>query len=312
VLDYGGDIIIDNRYLRPHAELETSTIGGLFQPGGPTEYLHITTQIVATGPPPIYQLVLVAADGTVKHRLGLVPETATIGRRGVRVTVRDPSGTFTAVLRADRPELGGAMHTRLTGGGIAGKYPYAVRAAYELFRHADATDHLQLRVDDRVLGDPFDITPDRMATLVTDAHRAADVIAALERLQAHTGQMFLIPGVLTAGEVDDVLLADRLLAGEEVRINQTSFGLTIRGDRLAEFVELQATLPAGGLLLEPGRYVFTCGGNTLELGHVTIRAPRLALANLPELREAADADTTAQYICTDGEGIYIQLTERPG
>jgi hypothetical protein len=96
-----------------------------------------------------------------------------------------------------------------------------------------------------------------------------------------------------------------------VRTNQTSFGLTIRGDRVAEFVELQATLPPGGLLIERNRYVVTCGDHTLELGQVTIRAPRLALANLADLRAAVRADTTARYVCTDGEGIYLQLTPRP-
>ncbi|GAA3212127.1 hypothetical protein ACFO1B_41665 [Dactylosporangium siamense] len=306
VLDYGGDITVDGRYLRPDADLRASSIGELFQLSGPTGQLQITTRTVMTGPPPTYQLVLVAATGTVKHRLGMFPQQPpTIGRRGLRVTVGDPAALFTAVLQADRPELGGAVRAHLTGR-AAGKYPYAISGAYEVFRQAESTDRLELRVNDRRLGSPFVVTEARMVDLIASARHAADIIAALERVQAHTGQQFPIPDEIPPDEAADLLDAVRLLDGEEIRTDKNAVLLTVRSDRLADFVAMHETLPPGGMLMEPANYIVYCGGRTLDLGNVTIRAPRLSLANLPELRAAVGGtdDAVARYVCTDDEGIY--------
>ncbi|MEV0135409.1 hypothetical protein AB0H83_44045 [Dactylosporangium sp. NPDC050688] len=60
--------------------------------------------------------------------------------------------------------------------------------------------------------------------------------------------------------------------------------------------------------MEPGRYILTCGNHTLDFGCATIRTPRLALANRPDLRAAvAGVDAAAWYVCTDGEGIHLYL-----
>ncbi len=134
VLDYGGDIEIDGRYLADLQALASPASRALFDVSGPTKRLRITSVPLQTADLLDYQLVVVGPFGVVKTRLALVMQPPTVGQRGSRVTGREGSGTFDVVMTRDRPEFGGAVKTHLTVRGIAGRYPYQVRPRLECDR----------------------------------------------------------------------------------------------------------------------------------------------------------------------------------
>ncbi|GGM22892.1 hypothetical protein ACFFX1_10850 [Dactylosporangium sucinum] len=294
VLDYGGEVVVDRRYLT----------------AGQATAVQIASTTGPLGTLPTYQLVLATTGGAVRHRLTLHADAPTIGRRGARTVMRDPTGTFTAVLTADRPELGGMVNISLTTRGLAGRYPYEVRDALDLFSAAEPADQLQLRVNNRPIGTPRGLDQTGLATLLLEARDNAGLIAALERLQHHTGQSFPIPDDLTQADAVDLLDADRLLAGHEIRIQQDQITLTVRADRLEAFLDMVPSLdPLGGMRIENVFYSVTCGPHAITLDPITLRAPRLELANLDALRVAVGTgvDPVARYVCVDGEGIYATL-----
>ncbi|GEM_PF-1669506 len=306
VLDYGGDIEVDGRYVASFEVLASPASRALFDVSGPTEKLRITSVSRHVGPPPVYQLVAVAPSGRVRFRLPLQMDAPSIGERGARAKGADASGTFTVVHTADRPEYGGAVATNITIAGMAGRYPFAVRPAFEIFAHMEPGDRLEIRVNDHSAGSAVD----DLCGFLPEARLCTEVVTALEKLQSHTGVLFPIPDDLTRQDAHDLIFAARLVDGEQVRGGRSWLGLTIRADKLADFLDMDQVHTEGGLVVEMAEYTVTCGAHRLNLGPVAVVAPRMCLANLDELRAAVGTgdEPVARYECIDGEGVYFRVT----
>jgi hypothetical protein len=303
MLDYGGDVEVDGKYV-PNFEVVASPASqALFQPVGETARLRLTS-VTHQVDPPTYQMVIVAPDGAVRHRYPLQMDTPTIGERGVRVRGRDAAGVFAVVITADRPELGAAVSCQISGSGAGGKLPYAVRPGFEIFTRIEPGDRLEVRADDRSLGQA-----EGMEEFLAEARLCANLIIALESLQARTGMLFPIPDDLTKHEANDIIFAARLLAGESVPTGRTWIGLTIKADMVESFLETEQIHTTGGLMVEMDNYTLPCGPHQLDLGPITMTALRLHLVNADELRAAVGTGTepVARYECLDPTGVYIRI-----
>jgi hypothetical protein len=178
-----------------------------------------------------------------------------------------------------------------------------VRPGFEIFTRVEPGDRLEVRANDHSIGQAED-----METFLADARFCADLLIALESLQARTGMLFPIPDNLTTQEANDIIFAARLLAGESVPTGRTWVGLTIKADMVESFLETEQVHATGGLLVEMANYTVTCGPHQLDLGPITMTAPRLHLVNADELRAAGmGTEPVARYECLDPEGVYIKL-----
>jgi hypothetical protein len=121
--------------------------------------------------------------------------------------------------------------------------------------------------------------------------------------------LFPIPDDLTRQQAQELIFAARLLIGQPVRTEYTSMTFTIKADRVASFLELDAARIAGGILTQTRPYTVTCGTHDLDLGPHEVKASRMRLANADELYAAVGTgvEPVARYECIEGEGIYVQL-----
>jgi hypothetical protein len=209
------------------------------------------------------------------------------------------------VCTADRPTLGTGYQADVAITGIAGKLPYAVRPAFDIFGHlTDDGDRLELRVNDQPMCNASD-----MSGFIAEARVCAQVLASLELLQSHAQVFFPVPDDLTYENARDLTFGARLVAGELVRSSNSRVGLTIRHDRLESFLASDAALTPGALTAEFPDYAIVLGPHRLPLGKVAVVAPKVVLTNLEELRAAVGTGTepTAQCECADGEGVYYRL-----
>ncbi|MET7426388.1 hypothetical protein [Dactylosporangium sp. NPDC005555] len=151
LLKYGGDIVIDARYVKASPD---DPAAALLEPTDDADGIRIVSGTAPLGPMPSYQLVLLTTAGIVRNRLDLHAAPPTLGRRGGRLTMQDPTGTSTITMRIDLPEFGGATSVELHMRGLAGRYPYAVRTAVALSTGAESSDRIQLRADNIPIGEP--------------------------------------------------------------------------------------------------------------------------------------------------------------
>jgi hypothetical protein len=274
---------------------------------GPDEVL-ISAGTTTLHPSATIHLVLVAASGTVKNRLNLHSGPSTIGRRGARMTLHDAARVFTAHLKLERTEQGETTLTELTTDNIVGGYPYEVRAAMEMFRTAEPTDRLQLRLNDRSIGDLIDLAPAQIGQILGGLWHDDMLIAALEEVQAHTGQPFPIPE-LTPAESSDLLASARLLAGETVRLKPTPITVPIAAHEIECLLQAQQDGSILDLRLADAPYAITCGAHRLDLDRVAVHMPQAVLTNSDELRAAAESgrDGTAHFAAATETGVYLRV-----
>lgn len=305
--DYGGDIEIDGKYVVGFDLNVSPESRALFEMAtqGETERLRLTSTPVQLEHPLLLQLAVVASSGMIKYRLNLQTEPPTVGNRGLRAHGTDPTGAIQIVATIDRPEFGSTHRAEFSIKGIAGKFPYVIRPAFDIFGHlTDDGDRLELRVNDQSMGEASGLT-----AFLAEARHSAQVLAALEHLQTYAQMSFPVPDDLTYEDAFDLLFAAKLLTGEPVRAANTRVGLTIRADKLEDFLASHAAQTPGALTAGLPDYALQLGPHRLTLGAVTAVAPKMALTNLHELRAAVGtgAEPTAWYECTDGEGIYYRL-----
>lgn len=305
--DYGGDVEVDGKYVtefRVDVSEESRALFALFTEG-PTVSLRLTSQSQVPDGPPTMQLVATDATGRPKLRLPLRTDPPTEGARGVRVRGHEATGRIQVTLTMDKPELGGAYQVDIAFKGIAGELPYVARPAFDIFTHLDQDgDNLDLRINDQ----PIQFA-DELPLPVAEVRVVATTLAALEQLQAHTGTLFPVPDDLTYQDACDLKFAAKLLTGEPVRAANTSISMTIRHDRIEEFLASEAGRTPGALTAEFDGYALSLGPHQLSVGMIHVIAPRMALSNVSELQAAIGSgiEPTARYECIDGEGIYYRL-----
>jgi hypothetical protein len=306
--DYGGMVEIDGRYVIDFqlevSEASKAMLAPMAQ--GRTERLTFTSEVTKLEHPLVVQLATVTPDGKVAARLPLQTQKLARGRKGVRLTAADATGMVTMIFTCDDPQLGNGYRTDISIVGIAGKHPYAIRPTFDVFAHLERPGaRLELRINNDIFPCGDESTP-----LLAEARLSGKVIAALDQLQNHTGQTFPVPGDLTYEDASDLIFAARLINGETVRAANTELGLTICGDKLADFLTKDAGFQVpGALVAEFSEYRLCIGAHQFNLGTINVTAPRMKIVNLPELQAAAPtgSDTTARYQCADGEGINYRL-----
>lgn len=308
VVDYGGDAEVDGRYVANFEVLASPQSQALFDTGVPTERLRITSGAGQADDTLTYQMVIVAPSGQVKHRLPLQMDPVTTGLKGARVTGHDPTGTFVVTIIVERPEQGSSVSVQIRARGGAGRYPYALRPAYEMFARTDPGDRLEIRVDDRNVAK----NAPNMERFLAAARFFGELIDALEKLQNHSGMLFPIPDDLTRVDARDLIEAAHLLTGQQITVGSAGIDLTVKEDRIEAFLDLVPSEPTA--FTGQIGYGVTCGPHQIELGLLTVTAPRVRLTNTAELRAAigTGVDPVAHLECTDGESIYLQLTSTTG
>ncbi|MFI7438208.1 HNH endonuclease [Micromonospora haikouensis] len=311
VRDYGGAVVVDGRYLIPSDDSSAPSIAEMLGLRGPDDQVLIAAVGTQLDPATTFHLALVTASGAVRDRLPMHADSVASGQRGARMILRDGSGLFTAYLQAEHPDHGGSITTHLTSESLAGRYPYQLLAALQLFRHAEPTDRLEVRLNDRPLGPPVDVDAEQMGQILLAFRYDGDLIAALDRIQAHTGQRFPVPEKITAAERADMLLAARLLDGKEITLTDDVLTISVKPEAIEAFLRDQHEGRPGELTALGAGYAVTCGEHRMELGPVAIRAPQVTLINADEMR--ADAGTAApvraRYRCLPGTKIIVQLAE---
>jgi hypothetical protein len=303
--NYGGDVTVDGKYVVDFDLDVSAESRALFAPmtQGTTDWLRFSSTPQEFELPIIFQLVAVTDSGRTETRLQLQTAQPTQGNRGLRVHATDSAGVIRAVFTIDRPPFGSAYQVDMTVTGIAGKLPYTVRPAFDIFNDlTDDGDRLELRLNDQPICSVSD-TPG----FVAEARVCAQVLAALEILQAHADVSFPVPDDLTYEDANDLAFGARLIAGEMVRSPASRVGLTIRHDRLEDFIASSAALTSGVLTAEFPDYAIRLGPHRLPLGTVAAVAPKAVLINFDELRAAVGTgeDPTARYECP--EGVYHRL-----
>ncbi|WP_196201324.1 HNH endonuclease [Plantactinospora alkalitolerans] len=308
VRDYGGAVVIDGRYLIPPDDSATSSIAEVLGLTGPDDQVLIAAVGTQLDPATTFHLALVTAGGAVRDRLPLHADSVASGQRGARMILRDGVGLFTACLQAEHPDNGGTITTHLTSTSLAGHYPYQLLAALQLFRDAEPTDRLEVRLNDRPLGSPVDVDAEQMGQILLAFRYDGDLITALDRVQAHTGQRFPVPEQITAKERTDLLLAARLLDGKAITLTDDVLTLTVKPDAIGAFLQDQHPGQPGELTAVGAEYAVTCGEHRMALGPVTIRAPQVTLVNADEMSAAATAaPVKARYQCLPGAKIAVHL-----
>lgn len=293
VQDFGGEVCVPARYLRPAAGAAEPSYAELLEVTGPDDQVSVLVGLSVPDPSMSVQLVRVSATGAVRRSLALHADVLTVGDRGARLTLRDTAGLFTVGIQAERPEHGGSVTGYLRGHGLPGRFPYRLREIRAFVESAEPTDRLEIRLNDQVVGEP-DIDAADLGRMLAALRYDTAVVAALDRVQAHTGDRFPIPTDISLDERTELLLAARLLDGEHVRLTGEELILTLEPELIEPF--LQATR-AGGAdevnLIGP-EYAVRCGSHTMLLGSVLMSATRARLVNPDEIHAAAGTGTSVQ------------------
>ncbi|WIM98635.1 hypothetical protein ACTOB_002239 [Actinoplanes oblitus] len=309
--NFGGEIAVAGHYLAQPADGIGPSWAGVIGLDGPDDQVLVTVGQTQLSPGTNYQLAVVSASGTVKQRLQLHPAVVFRGHHGGRILLHDGAGIFTAHLQTARNESGEVIHVNVNANDFAGHYPYAVRSSVDLFLQAEATDRLELRLNNQCIGDLLDGDPAERAGALQHLRKDAEIIAALERVQAHAGEPFTIPEELPADECADLLAAARLLDGKAARVPSSTVTLTIYADCIEDFLQAVLASVPGDLTMLNADYNITCASHQINIGRAAIRATQVTLTNTDELRAAigSGVDVVARFKCVEGTNIYATLMQ---
>ena len=309
VVDFGGDVVVPASYLRASNDSTRPSLAEALLLS-PDDKLVLIAGLGPIDPSDTYQLALVSVTGSLRQSVALYPQRVTVGRRGHRVTLHDASGVFGVFVQIEYSPHGTAITAQLISQSMTGRHPYLLRELHTLFQAAEPTDQLEIRLNDQPLGEHSDDCLDLGPVLMAFRHDTA-VIAALDRVQAHSGQRFVIPDQITAEERGDLLLAAQLLAGERIRMPGPSLTVILEPEAIEIFLrEVRDAL--GKVELEGPRYVVHCGPHQMLLGRVTLLAPAARLTNLDEVRAANGTGNSvnAHFQLPDEAGYFLQLLPR--
>ena len=272
------------------SEDDTPSIAEMLGMTGPEDQVVITAGVVPVDPAITFQLALVTADDAVRDRIPLHPEPVRVGLLAARIVLRDSCGLFTAYAQVDRPGPGAMITTHLTGGPLAGHQPYRLLSTLALFRNAEPTDRLDVRMDDRSLGEPIDTDTTDLGPLFAALRHDFDLVTAIARIQEHTGDRFALPEQISADERAQLRRAAQLLDGQVVTSASGPIALTVPPGDIDAILRLHEP---GDLCAWSPHYTITCGPQQIDLGPIAVRAAQLTLINTDELRAAAAAEITA-------------------
>lgn len=308
VCEYGGELAVPARYLVQPADASGTALAdalGLIEPGDEVLLSAGHTQL---DPATVFQLTLVTADEIVRASLTLHATRMTVGLRGGRLILQDSSGVLAIFVQTERPDHGGTIASHINGQGISGRFPYQLRDLHAFFQEAEATDQLQIRLNDQVVGSHAEVVGSaEFGRMLMALRHDTAVVAALDRLQNRTGQRFPIPDQISPIERTDLLLAAKLLDGEQIRFPTTEITGVVEPSTMGIILQSFADGPAD--LEVKGVYSINCGPHRLTIGRVLMHAPRASLVNTDELRSAADAGTagSARYRVAEDTGVLISL-----
>lgn len=293
---YGGELTIEARYLVPAPDDATPSLAQILGLDSPDDHVLIGAGLAQLDPAATFQLALVSASGVVKARATLAAIAANRGDHGGRIILADSTGIFTVHVQVDRAEDGETVTSSFSNEGFNGKYPYATRPALDLFQDADETDHLELRLNNRPFGTTTGPSAAHWQQHLRDLRYAAHVVAALERLQTHTGEIFQIPEHLSPAECADVLVAAQLVEGETVNLPSRELLVTVNADRIQQFLAINDQQIPGFLRITGAGYVVPCGPHQINVGRAEVLA-QVKLINTAELRAAIGTgkDAKARY-----------------
>lgn len=307
-LEFGGDVTVPGRYIERvdvDASEETRRLWADLAPG-PDGTLRFVSREDNTDLPIVCQLELLDSEHRIRRGLEITLSRRTAGHRGGTLTGTDVSGTLQVQLVLGIDEDGnpvGSVH--LTYESLAGRYPYAVNPALQLLRGVQEGDQLSVRLGPGRLGH-ITLHPAAVAGL----QPLADLVAALTRLQEHTGQPFPIPECFSKADVADLAAAAKALDGHQARLQRTHLTGRIHAGKVVCFL---TSTPwneddSGAIIIDyyEGASI-QFAGQTIHLGPMRVYGPRMRLANRPELEAAVDGavDPPVRFVCIDGESLYL-------
>jgi 5-methylcytosine-specific restriction endonuclease McrA len=304
VRDYGGELAVDARYLQRPAEPGEVSLAEVLGLTGPDDQVVFSSAAVVLGPEVAFHLALLTAGGAVRDRIPLHPDPAWVGLLSARMVLRDAGGVFTADVQVDRPAPGATTSTHLTFGTLAGQEPYRLLNTLGLFRAAEPTDRLDVRMNDRSLGesDPDDAAD--LGPLVTALRNDYGLVTAIARIQERTGDRFALPEHISPTEAAQLRQAARLLDGP---ITTTVSGPIVITLPPGDIDNVLSEVRSDGLRVWTPKHRITCGPHQIDLGPITYRAADVTVVNADELRAAAAqrATATARYQAPNGPTTVV-------
>jgi 5-methylcytosine-specific restriction endonuclease McrA len=309
--DFGGEVCVAARYLRPSAGAAEPSYAELLGVTGPDDRVSILVGLAEPDPSTTVQLALVSAAAVVRQCLTLQIDRMMVGRRGYRLWLHDAARLFAVFVQIERAAAGGTITSQLTSTGFPGRYPYQLREVRSFVQFAEPTDQLEIRLNDQSLGAPVDVEPRDLAMMLMSLRYDTAVISALDRVQVHTGQRFRIPEQISLAERSDLLLAARLLDGEQIRLSDNAFTVTLEPSAVTAFLQAGQDGNVGELETIGPKYVIHCGPHDMLLGRVRLYAAQTRLTNLDDVRAAHGLGTTvpARYDHPGGDGVLIRLVK---
>lgn len=307
-IDFGGDVTVPGLYVERidvEASEETRSLWADLGPG-PDGSLRFVSTEHNIGLPLVCRLELLDAQDRVRLGTDITLTRRLPGRRGITLTGSDNSGTLQVQLVIGVDEDGtplGSVH--LTYEPVVGRFPYAVNPALQLLREGQEGDRLVVSLGPGRLGHaPLN------TEALADLRPLANLVAALSRLQEHSGQLFPIPEKFSSVDVADLTAAAKALDGHQVRLQRTQLTGRVHAARVAHFL---SSTPwnhddSGAIIIdyyEGASLQFA--GEVMELGPMRLYGPRMRLANRAELEAAVGGtvDPPVRFACIDGEGLYL-------
>ncbi len=304
VLDYGGNINIDGRYIE-RIDIDASPeMRQLFGVEGPISQFEFVSVEQNDGLPVLCALETTSPGGEaiasivipLAHRVG--------GGRGVTIWGADVSGVLRVNHFFDHPTNGlphGSFGFELHP--IVGRSPHAMRQAAEFLLSLKPGNRVRLSIGHAEVG-----YADVGAGDLPDFSPVARLIIALDDPQRHFRLQFPAPDGLTLEDLREMEMLRDLVANTRTQWLYHGIKANIFADRLDSFLADERLRDRGAMLARFESMAFEFGGDTFTLDHVQLYAPRMELTNLAELEAAVGTgqEAEARWRCIEGEHIYIR------
>ncbi|MDT0330878.1 hypothetical protein [Nocardiopsis lambiniae] len=302
VLNYGGDISVDERYLQSldiEASEETKKLIGM---DGKTGRFEISSIRDKEGFP--LPAVLEVLDGTsqVQANLPVVFNERIGGSKGVKIVGSDASGVLAVTQTLDNP-----VDSRYRGslnfsfGGIAEKIPYALRPIADFLSALSSDSTIELRLGS---------SPMSWGTLdggqLEGLKETARVIIAIDEFQKIFSTQFRIPADLTHEDIRRIEMANDLMQHGSTDWIYDGIKMDIHPDRLESFLS-KSENELGAILVRMEYQKFKIADKEFDLGPVQLHCSKMRIANWGELKDmsAGDGHPVARWVCMDGEKLRI-------
>lgn len=306
LLDYGGDITVPDRYIKSfdiEASNETRKLWGPLGPDSTPGKMRISSIENNEGLPLLCKLVLLAAGDTLKREVNISLTRRVAGQRGVTLTGSDASNVLQVKLRMNfRSDEGAAGRLDLSHQSFVGRLPHDVNPALQLLRHVDSGDRLELRLGPLRAG-----FSELDAKVLEYLHPFADLTETLTRLQDLTGQLIPIPSRFDSHDLTDLDSAVQALNGERAPLRFNQLTATIRAGQGHAFLRPLASQGYEGQIYATYEDLkVTFSDQAVDLGPMAVWGPKMRLANVAEIEDAAPGEEPiARFVCFDDGRLYL-------